>query len=393
MFVFLGNYYNKLKGICLLLALLLVCGTLFGCSSRPIKASEQQLRTVGSVGEYDVAYEELYFLAKSYRDALTVKYGEYSELDADTAKRFDEELRENVYSGIISNYAILTLCDSEGVELDEKELEKRVQKYVDSKIATDFGGSRSEYRKSLKEYGITDSYFRFNAKVDLLYSDLLTSLLQNGKIVEDDAEVMEIIKSEFVRTWHIMISNDEGDDVAANRARAEEALAKYKDGSMKMYQLIGSTYNEDYSLTTLDGFYFTKGSMQKEYEEAAFALEIGEMSDVVESRWVDMNGESRSCFYLIQRLELEDEYINSNFVELESKYRDATVYEMLEGVKEKLSFFPNEYASSLNLTTLEAPRESSSTLVAVIIAVCALAVVGGAVVLIMKNKKSAAIKK
>ncbi len=388
----LKNYTRILS---LALALLLLIPSLVACSSSPIRSTDEELRVVGKVGEYEVYYEELYFLANSYREGLEKKYGEYASLDSAAASAYESELRELVCSNIVSNYAILTLAATEGLTLESEGLDERVQKYIDTMIETSFGGSRSEYKKNLKQYGLTDRYVRFTAAVDMLYFDFLAAKLDSGEITDNDAELREIIKREFVRTWHIMIANNEGDDIEANRALAEEALAKYRDGSMSMYKLIGSKYNEDFTLTTLDGFYFTKGSMDPVYEAAAYALEVGEVSEVVEAQGLDTSGNTVSAFYVIQRLELEDEYINANFYELEEAYRASAVYELLEDVRAGLSFEPSDEIRSLTLAELQAPKGYSP--VGVIIASVAGGVflVGGAVLLVIflvRRKRSKAGK-
>ena len=222
-----------------------------------------------------------------------------------------------------------------------------------SRLPSSFGGSKSDYKAALRDYGLTDHYVRFTAAVDLLYSDLATKMLADSEIENDDAKLKEIIKNEFARTWHIMIFNDEGDDVEANRAKAEEALAKYKDGSMSMYKLIGSSYNEDLSITELDGIYFAKGSMNEVYEDVAFSLEAGEISEVFEMVSANTKGEAVNAFCILQRLEIEDDYVNKNFDSLKQKYVDSVMYGLLEDKQETLTFTPNDFAKGLDLAELE----------------------------------------
>jgi len=372
---------NDLKRLlCAALTIIFLVLPLTSCSQNSERSS------VGKVGEFDVAYDELYYLATSYKKGLAEKYGDSDTLEGEEYDAFEAELRATVYENIIANHAILTLCAREGLTLEDSGLDARVDTYVDNVVRTNFGGSKSEYRAALHEYGMTDRYVRFVAAVDLLYSDLMTKLLEEGRLVDDDSEMEEIIKRDFICTWHIMIANDEGDDVEANRALAEEALRKYNNGTMSMYELIGSKYNEDFSLTTLDGFYFTKGSMEKEYEDAAFALEVGEISDVVESKGVNAAGERVSCFYLIKRLELDDEYITKNFYELEEAYRDAAVNGMLDAVKAELEFVPNEYCESLILSYLAAPSKDYTEL-SVIIAACLVIVILVVVTLVVRRRR------
>ena len=331
----------------LMLVLVLLTSAFVSCGAAKGK------KVVGTVGEYEVLYEELYFLATSYRESLAAKYGAYETLDEATAKAFEDELCELVYSNITTNYAILSICAEAGLTLEDKELDARVDEYIDTLVIATFGGSKSDYKAALSDYGLTDHYVRFTAAVDLLYSDLSTKMLTESEIENDDAKMKEIIKNEFARTWHIMIFNDKGDSVEDNRAKAEEALAKYKDGSMTMYKLIGSSYNEDLSITELDGIYFAKGSMNEVYEKAAFDLEVGEISDVIEMVSANSSGEMVSTFCILQRLEIEDEYVTNNLDSLKQKYIDSLMYGMVEEKQETLVFTPNDFASGLQLATLK----------------------------------------
>lgn len=379
------TYFIKL--ISIFFAFFVISATLVSCST----GSNKALAVVGKVGEFEVTYEELYFLSVNYAEELEARYGEYSSLDGEAKAAFDAELRGLVYENIVTNHAILTLCKKHGLTLEDEGLDKRVKKYVDNMIATEFDGSKSDYKKSLAAYGMTENYVEFTAAVDLIYSDLLTKLLDEGTVVDDDAEVLSIIENEFVCTWHIMIANDEGDDIAENRALIEEALRKYNNGTMSMYELIGSNYNEDLSVP-FEGNYFARGYVEKEYEDAAFALEVGEISDVVESRGITSSGKKVSCFYLIKRLPIDKEYVTENFNELEGIYRDGVMAAMLDEVRDPLTFEPNEYCETLTLNALDAPK-TLKTSVIIVAVVASLAVIAVVIVIVIKKKKKALVEK
>lgn len=362
----------KRRIISLLLVLVFLVMSLSSCAPAKTKA-------VGAVGEYEVAYEELYFLAFSYKTGLEAKYGEYEKLDEGKAKQFRDELRGLVYSNIVTNYAILSLCKEEGLTLKSDGLADRVDDYVEKFIATEFKSDKAAYKNSLKQYGMTEHYFRFVSSVDILYSDLMTKLLEKSDVVNDNEKMKDIVKSEFARTWHIAVINDEGESIEQNRAKAEEALAKLRDGSMSMYRLIGSQYNEDISITDLDGIYFARGSMDEEYEKAAFLLEAGEVSDVVETD---------GAFYVIQRLEIEDAYVEKNLYDLREKYIGSVIYEKLEKKKNELKFEPNGFAQGVDIAALEVP-EANGLVIALVLGGAALVIAGAVVTVILVNKRRA----
>ncbi len=360
----------KTKIISLLLVLLIAVSCLSSCAPT-------QTKTVGKVGEYEVAYEELYFLAFTYKEGLEAKYGAYDTLDGDKAKQFEGELRELVYANIVTNYAILSLCKEEGLTLKSEGLDERVNSYIERFIITEFDSDKSAYNESIRQYGMTDHYVRFTTSVDMLYSDLMTILLAKSDVANDDEKIKDIVKKDFARTWHVAVLNDKGESIEANRAKAEAALAKYRDGSMSMYKLIGSQYNEDISITELDGIYFARGSMHENYEAAAFALEVGEVSDVVETD---------AAFFIIQRLEIEDNYVDKNLDDLKQKYIDSVIYAMLEEKKTELKFEPNGFAEGLNIASLEEPT-SDGLVIGLVVAGCVLIIAGAVVTVILVRKR------
>lgn len=363
--------------LCCVLIFIMCIPLLVGCESRPLSASKQALAVVGTVGEYEVTYEELYFLASNYK----------------TDGMSDEELWELVCENITSNYAILTLCDEYSVDYDENELDDAVQAYVDNIIENDFGGSRGKYLDSLEESHLTDHYVRFTARVDTIYDKLTRALISADEIETDEKKVTEYIEKNFVRTWHFMIANNDGDDIEENRENAQKALDDLRAGNTTMYKLIGSAKNEDL-LITLDGYSFARGSMEKSYEDAAFALGVGEYSEVVSAKGELASGEYTDCYYVMQRLPLDKEYIKKNYSSLFDTYEEAIVAEKLDAVEKSLEFVPNEYAKSLDISDLEPVGAGTDVFLIVVICICSALVVGVTVTVILlvihfkkKNRK------
>ena len=340
-----------LRLICILLTVILMSTLLSGCKSASLKANKLALTTVGTVGEYNVPYEELYFLAMSYKtDGITA-----------------EDLWANVSENIKANYAILTLCDAYAQDYTEDEIDDSVQKYIDSVIDEDFGGSRKDYITALEESYMTDHYVRFTAKVDIMYDSLATKLATDSEIETDEEKVIDYISKNFVRTWHFMIANNNNDDPAVNLANAEAALSDLRNGSTTMYKLIGGPLNEDL-LIGIDGYTFARGSMEKAYEEAAFSLEVGQFSEVISAKGELANGEYTDCYYIIERLPLDKDFIKKNYASLYEKYEESIIADKLSAIEEELEFVPNEYAASLDILDLE-PIDAGTD-VSAIIAVC-----------------------
>lgn len=135
--------------------------------------------------------------------------------------------------------------------------------------------------------------------IDLLEKTTLANLFVNDLNTADpalltpsDAEIKAAYEQEYVHVKHILISNtkeaSEGEEVDAEAVKAEkktlavEVLEKVKGGAN--FDSLVKEYGEDPGMTeSPDGYTFTKGTMVAEFETAAYALKVGEVSDLVET--------------------------------------------------------------------------------------------------------------
>ena len=336
---------------------------LVSCSDKAIldeiEASDDDLKVVGSIGGKDILYDELRCITANYREVLANKYGE-DIWDSDvTAAEHLPELERYVLSALKVNAAALIAAERNGISPDDKEIREYVkielnklseelvsEIKINSEIE-DHSPSRKEinaaYVKYLKDYHLTDRYNRYTISVHGCVQQLLQKCVTDGTLSNDDEYIRKYIDDNFVRVLHIYIRNDSGESVDANRKLAEDALNQLRAGETTMKKLIGSKINDDHYLTTMHGYYFTRGEYFTAYEDSAYALEIGEYSDVVASQ---------DGFYIIQRLELENDYINQIFETLKSQYHTSYVNGMIEDIKEEIEFTFNDYGKSLDLTKI-----------------------------------------
>lgn len=393
-----GRYF--LRGVALLCALVLVLLSFSSCKARRLSPTAAASRSVGqitvtlsdgSTTVYEIPYEEFYFLAKTFETSVDAEKG---------SAEYNEALMEIISENITANYAILALCAEMGVAYDEGELRGDVKDEIESFIDDKFGGSRKEYLLALDEISLTDNYHRFMLGVDMLYSKLPLIYAQNQMIPTGEKEIIEFIKENFICTKHVAIIDDKGDDPAKNLATAEyvrqlltETIEETGERKWSINELIGGkpiNANEDL-LISYDGYYFTKGMMDAAYEEAAFGLEIGEVSQVVKSRAESNAGIYTDVYYVIERMPLDEEYIDENFHELADSVSEAVIVTKLDALREALVFVPNEYCLSLDLSELEPiSRGIDMTVVYTLVILAVMAIATGVFAIIFvkaRNKK------
>lgn len=380
------NRTAKLRGLALLLVLVFMTLAFTGCATRKLPSHKEDLAVVGTVGEYEVLYEELRFLVLSYREQLENKYGKGIWESEKAREQYLPELKEAVYEDIKANYAVLTLAAKNGITVDGYA--KEVQEYMDLAIQNDFNRSRSDYKEFLKATGLTDHYVRFTAAVDLVYEDLYFKYMEENTIPNADPQIKQYILQNFVRVASICIINKSDDEVEDNRKRAEQYREEVADGADIL----------DYVKYTLDlspEHCFGRGEMEDAYEKNSFALEnVGDVSEVFLGE-AEYEGVTRSAWYFVQKMDLTAKYVEDHYQTLFDRYTAAAMNEFIDAEKEALVFVPNEYGKSLDLLAIE-PIESvkDNTWVFVLIGIgSAVLLVGGVVGLFcLLNQKPKTVK-
>lgn len=322
-----------IQKILLLFLCTLICFSCFACSKKaePIPSTEEELRSVGTVGEYTIPYEELRFAILTCRAMLEEKYG----ADFLSEQGAVEQIRADVYDNITYNYAILTLCREVGILQDDPKLLEKVQQTIEQTVEE--LGSRKKYEKYLEENGMTDHFFRFNTLVDLMQNELYYVYRDDLGLIATDYEVVyNKIRREFASVSHIYISAESENA----EHRIAEAYEKLEGGAD--FDSVLAEYGEDTELPS-EGYYIPKGYMTQEYEDVAFSLELRAYSEVLRV------GDG---YYIICRRPISTEYVMMNYETLKKRYQDYAFLAMIEKAQEELAFVPNSYGESLNYLTL-----------------------------------------
>lgn len=169
------------------------------------------------------------------------------------------------------DYAVITPQD---VLKEIKPTEEELRAYYDK--------NKSRYKDSIPEkrkirYAVLDAS-RLGAEAEPAEADL-------RRLYEQRKEAFKVQESVDVR--HILISAPAGDEKADATARAKaQDLAKQAKSGADFAQL-ARTHSEDPGSKESGGLYegVTRGKMVKEFEQAAFSLKPGEVSDPVKTSY------------------------------------------------------------------------------------------------------------
>lgn len=356
-----------LSAVCLL--------SLVSCSNdlfKGVESTEDELRVVGTVGNYEVHYDELYYLVMSCNDIMKSSYGKDIWKDEATAKEYADELEAMVMERITTNYAVLLLCEEYGLKepLKNKDIIEGVNDQIEATLyeLAVYGGisvtieeslsgeitykyekggknkAREIFKEALEETYLTERVMRLTLATELAFNQLTNLLIESKEIVYDDNGIEEFMFSDkFICTRHIFVSGTSDESLA----KAEAALAELKAG-VPMENLIAGQYNDD--VTAPDaGYYFTLGEMEESYETAAFALKLGEISDIVKTD---------KGYFIIQRCEKSSSYMLGNISAFAQQIINAQVNVKLSELHSTLSLEKSEFGSSLEFYKIAVIEEN-----------------------------------
>lgn len=265
----------------------------------PVSA-EEYLYWLGNMTAY---YQMMY----TYSGGGTLDLGEvlYGGTDGEPAVTWDEQLKEVAYQ----NSALLAVTPQAaahfGVSLDQEDLAELVEQ---RKSNIENAGGEAEYARQLQSMGINDrTAFRLD-RAAALFSKLQEVYLEKVRTEGDPEAITDGDMAEYfeengiLRAKHILLltkdlaTNEDYDDAkkAEQRAKAENILAQLRADPTRFDALMREN-SEDTGLESYpDGYLFGPNEMVKPFEEGTKALEVGAISDIVESTY---------GYHIIQRLD------------------------------------------------------------------------------------------
>ena len=325
---------NKIRSFTAVIAAILLLLTSCGGKYNFPESTEEDLAPVLYIGGEDVPMELYRYFFMNFK--LGVDGGDNAYWQTHDADSAFADIDDDTRASILRMYAVMSLCGDYGIDTDSDEIKKAVDKSVEDYIENEMGG-RDEYLAGLSEAYMNHSVFRFVMTEFECESRLYDALVDAGKINTDSAAVAAAITDgEFCCAKQVFISNDAGDDIEENRKKAEDILLQAHLG-VDFDELVARYGEDPEMIVNPTGRYFAHGELIEEFEDAAFALEVGEMSCVVESPL---------GFHIILRCPIDPAYVAANISDLGEAYLTSKFWQIV-----------NERSASL--TVAEAPAWSA----------------------------------
>lgn len=225
-----------------------------------------------------------------------------------------EQNPELTEENLLFMFAFNQIAEEAGIVLTEQDI-------LDSVGAA----SQQEYdeiKQDMLRLGLTEEEFdlmsRSSAYGNTLYQYKAESC--------SSQELQQFYQDNYVTAKHILLTT-EGKEKEEVKKEAEQLLARLKKG--ESFDELMQQHSQDPGLENYpNGYTFTKNEMTEAFEKTAFALQIGEISDLVETDY---------GYHIIWRLPLEEK-----FPEEMEELRYAFAYQFMISTMEQASVSKNQ---------------------------------------------------
>jgi peptidyl-prolyl cis-trans isomerase SurA len=227
-----------------------------------------------------------------------------------------EELRRNTLDNMVIQKVLLTKAKEDSITVDDRQVDQTLDEQInrmvqqlgsEEKLEEYFGQPLRKIRRTLRQE-IADRML-----VETLQSKKVREVRISRREVEEFYHVrkdsLPRLKAS-VKLSHILFTIEAGDE-AQKKARAliDSLLSLVRAG--EDFATLARNYSEDPGSKDKGGElgFIQRGDFVKEFEEAAFALKPGEISDVVKSQFglhivqlIDRRGEKINARHILIRL-------------------------------------------------------------------------------------------
>ncbi len=228
-------------------------------------------------------------------EATTEEFDAYRNIytkDPSMADATDEQIQSAAMSDLLQYKALAAVAAENNIVIGEEFYDNFSN--IVAYLKMNYGGEEG-MMKAMEEAGYSFEMYKRYQETEYLYSKLLKADVFKATDAEIEnyyASNADMFAYDGVQAQHILISTmDENDEAITDEAKLKELEKKAKDVYKEAkdgadFGELVEKYGEDPGMKqNPEGYIFTTGEMVKEFEEAAFALKDGEISEPVKSSY------------------------------------------------------------------------------------------------------------
>jgi len=231
-------------------------------------AKVDKTNAVAVIGEDVVAVDTFNIYYAMYENAYKQYYGEDILSQEFEGVKFADVLREDILEMLVQDSLVKTHVLSTGFTIQDDVFDAKYAE-LNTMLAED-----AETKAMYDEIGVTEDFLKLQVKGSILMEEF--ARLINESIEKETARLEELYASERVQVSarHILVEDE---------ATAAEVKAKLDAG--EDFSALATQYSKDTGSVSTGGDlgYFARGVMVAEFEESAFTLPVGAISDPVQS--------------------------------------------------------------------------------------------------------------
>lgn len=288
--------------------------------------------------DIDKGYFNFYF--NNLKHQLQDEFGEDSWMDTRyEGKTALEYAKERALQSAIEDCIVTEKALADGIVLNENDIS--TVNAVKENWVSYYGSEEAFDEQMLRANGITEEQFEYMVKAVYYKNHLIEKYTEDS---EEDAR--NFYDSQVVKVKHILILTVDPDtgnklsetELETARREAENLLDEAKDSHNFDALVAEYTDDRDVFYYVGDGFSLGEdgseaGGMVAEFTNAAFSLNVGEVSDIVESEY---------GFHIIKRYPNDDEMFETAKDTLSFKVRTEKFTGVLNDWKSKMKIIVNE---------------------------------------------------
>jgi foldase protein PrsA len=242
---------------------------LAGCGMVRVNPEVDNKTAVAKVSGEEIKKEEFLKMFNIFKTQYEQQFGtEVWEQELE-GRKFGDVAREKLLDMLIDEKLQLNKAAELGITVTDGELNSEIEnakKYFDTE---------EKFNEFLKEQGIDLEYFKDSVKKELIISKLNDKLTEKVAVTDEEIKAYyDTHQDEFisVKASHILLETEEEAEAMLKRVKAGEDFAE-----LAKQNSIDPSAKENSG----DLGYFRHGDMVEPFENAAFALEPGEISEIV----------------------------------------------------------------------------------------------------------------